>query len=823
MRTRVLVERLLMALLLPIAMLGLAQRPGLLQLDAAIHDRMLLLAAHAPAPEIVVIAIDERSLGALGRWPWSRETHARLLERLAADAPRAVLLDLFLTEPSADLHEDERLAQAMEKLPVYLPLLHANPMANVDGDWPGFLPPLPVFAERARGVGHAGLAPDTDGVARTLYLREGFAGHQQPYVGALMTGHVPEGGPARASTGTWLREYPLRLIFAGPRGSYRTVPYVSVLRGEVPGELLRDRLLLVGATAPGLGDQLLTPNAVFRGVLPGVEVHANAIDNLLHGRNVGVLPRLGYVAWTVVPLWIALWLLVRMGRHALPIAFGLAAACLLASALAMLARQWWLPPAAPILGLIILYLLWSWRRLESQFAYLRERAQALDALPAGAFEVLPARGAPPADPMARPQRALNRAIARVQRMQKLMDEAMHTMPVAMLICDEEGRIGSSNAAAVRLLGGDVLTPSREGGNTALRGLSLPALVAPLAVAPSPAHRAGEGEDGRHWSERLAGEYQTPGARVFRLEAAPFGASVAQERGWVIVLPELTAEREAQRQRDEWRRFLSHDLRSPQVTILSLLSMHGAKAGAEAGESEQTQALLRAIRREAERTLALAEGFMDYTEAESDDYRFAETHLGAVLLDARDQVWPYAQANGVRIEARLDDGDETMVHADGSLLTRAVVNLLNNAIRHSRRGGSVSLRMDLAPGPGGRPTDAVRIAVGDEGSGMSPSQLQALLTAPRGQRLAMQRDDRAAASMPGSNPAPSPAPAARGMGLGFSVVRAVVQRHGGRIEAESTLGAGTTFWLTLPLRHEPDPDGAGAAGGSTAGLGRTSRP
>jgi len=792
MRTRLVIERLLMALLLPMAMLVLSHRPFVMQLHDAIQARMLRLASHAPAADILIIAIDERSLRELGRWPWPRQTHARLLEQLAPHAPRAVLLDLFLTEPSIDPRDDERLALAMGKLPVYLPLLHAGVLAPMSGNWPGFLPPLAMFAERARGIGHAGLTPDIDGVARTLYLREGYPGHLQPYVGALMADSVPSRVPAAAPPGTWLQEDPLRLLFAGPRGSYRTVPYVSVLRGEVPGDLLRGKLLLVGATAPGLGDQTLTPNASVRGVLPGVEVHANAIDDLLHGRNVRVLPPPAYAAWTVVPLWIALWLLIRMARHALPVAFGLATACLLLSLAAMLARHWWLPPAAPILGLAILYLLWIWRRLESQFAYLRERAQALDMLPAGAFEMPPALAPAAADSAQRPKQALDRAIARVQRMQKLMDEAMHTMPVAMLICDEEGRIVSSNAAAFCLLGAGAL-PSRDGEAAALRGLLLPELLAPLGVAAAGDAAAGDSMAAAarhlHWTERLHGEYQTREARVFRLEAAPFGAAAPEDRGWVVALPELTAEREAQRQRDEWRRFLSHDLRSPQVTILSLLSMHGAGTDAASPSPD----LLRAIRREAERTLTLAEDFMDYTEAESNDYRFAPTHLGTVLLDARDQVWPYAQANGVRVEARLNEADETTVPADGSLLTRAIVNLLNNAIRHSRRDSCVSLGMEAMPDPQHPTGGTVRITVGDEGLGMTASQLQALLTTPRGRRLAMADEDRTIATH-------AAVPAARGMGLGFSVVRAVVQQHGGRIEAQSAPGAGTTFWITLPLRR-----------------------
>ncbi|MES2246200.1 MAG: CHASE2 domain-containing protein [Pseudomonadota bacterium] len=780
---RLVLERLLMALLLPLAMLGLAHRPGLLQLDAYIHDRLLILASHRASPDILIIAIDEHSLRELGRWPWSRETHARLLERLAPAAPRAVLLDLFLTEPSADPREDARLAQAMGLLPVYLPLLHASPLAFTSHEWPGFLPPLPDFAAQARGVGHAGLAPDSDGVARTLYLLEGYPNQLQPYVGALMAQRVPQAvADPEATPVDWLRQSPLRLLFAGPRGSYRTVPYVSVLRGEVPVELLRDKLLLVGATAPGLGDQTLTPNAGIRGVLPGVEVHANAIDNLMHGRNVSVSPPLWHAAWTVVPLWIALWLLLRRGRHALPIAVGLASTCLLISGIAMLACHHWLPPAAPMLGLAILYLLWSWRRLESQFIYLRKRAQVLDALPGGTFEVVPARAPEPADPAEHPKQALDRAIARLRRMQQLMDKALQAMPVAMLICDEEGRIGSGNAAAFRLLGGGAM-PSHGDDPTpaALRGVRLPELIAPLAVLP--ANGAPARTDADHWTDRLHGEYVTPDARVFRPEAAAFSGDAPEDRGWVVMLPELTAEREAQRQRDEWRQFLSHDLRSPQVTILSILAMN------EAGDPSMRTA----IRREAERTLAMAEGFMDFALAESDDYRFADTHVGAVLLDARDQVWHYAQAHGVRVEARVDDAaGDTLLHADGALLTRAIVNLLNNAIRHSPSGRSVELRMDLAPGAAASDAARVRISVGDQGTGMTPEQLDALLHAPRGRRTPSTADT-AAGDTKGTG--------TRRMGLGFSVVRAVVQKHHGTLGAQSTPGVGTTVWLLLPLPSE----------------------
>jgi CHASE2 domain-containing sensor protein/nitrogen-specific signal transduction histidine kinase len=773
-----------MALLLPAAMLWLAHQPGLVQkLDAAIYNQALELAAPQPAPDILIVAIDEFSLRELGRWPWPRTLHAQLLERLAPLAPRAVFLDMFLTEPSAAAQEDERLARAMRALPVYLPLLSEPPARLAPGlalpgsasalpEHPGgFLPPLSLFAEQARGVGHADMARDIDGAARKLYLREGPLGQTQPYVGLLLAGQTPPPGDATdslaANADGWIHAAPYRPLFPSLHGPYRTVSYVNLLRGEVQDELLRGKTVLVGATAPGLGDRVVVPSP--SGIaMAGVEVHANAVDSLMHGREVRPLAPFAYGAWVVLPIWLALWLLARTTRHALLVTMGLAVLSLVACTMAMLLGHWWLPPAALILGLLALYLLWSWRRLESQFSYLRRRAQALDALPTGAFELPLALGGRSADPATRPRQALDRAIERIGRLQTLMDEALQAMPVAVLICDESGCIRSSNAAARRLLDEIVRDhPQARAGTPS--GIPLPSLLEglqnnPRATAPD--------TGGPHWSDRLRQEYRTPGGRVFQLEAEAFGAVESGDRGWIIVLPELTVEREAQRQREEWRRFLSHDLRSPQVTILSLLSAHDPHGDVEP--------LVRGVRREAERTLALAEGFMDFAQASSDEYRMEDTHLGTVMLDARDQVWPHARACQVQIEARISDADDLMVRGDGMLLTRAVVNLLDNAIRHSAPGGRITLCLAQATDEG-----TALIAVGDEGDGMREDQLRDHLQGTDARRP----EPGTAAYRPS---------AARGMGLGLAVVREVVRRHGGHIEVASAPGAGASFWLSLPL-------------------------
>src|SRR5690606_17940929 len=122
-------------------------------------------------------------------------------------------------------------------------------------------------------------------------------------------------------------------------------------------------------------------------------------------------------------------------------------------------------------------------------------------------------------------------------------------------------------------------------------------------------------------------------------------------------------------------------------------------------------LAAAVRREVERTLALAEGFMDLGQAEAGDFTQGEVLVEAAAGDAADQVWAYAESRGVRIEVRAPAGTETSVRGNAGLLVRAVVNLLNNAIRHSAAGSAVRLCIGVNGGE-------VLLMVSDAGEGMS---------------------------------------------------------------------------------------------------------
>lgn len=279
-----------------------------------------------------------------------------------------------------------------------------------------------------------------------------------------------------------------------------------------------------------------------------------------------------------------------------------------------------------------------------------------------------------------------------------------------------------------------------------------------------------------WASATKAEFTTQEGKVFRLRAAALGTADETARGWIVVLPDVTAERRAQREREEWFGFLSHDLRGPQVTILSLLGLY-----ADGAPGYDIARVTHGIEVEANRTVELAGDFMDMVEAESGVYKFRRAYAGAIILDAVDNTWAAADARGITLLPSLGSSDCTLA-ADNALLTRALVNLLRNAIRYSPRGSTIRicLETDL---DSALPRGEAVISVQDEGQGMTPAQVAQVLHTGERRRSSTGASRR--------NPE-------QGWGIGMAIVHAVVARHGGWVDVLSAPDAGATFLIGLPL-------------------------
>jgi signal transduction histidine kinase/CHASE2 domain-containing sensor protein len=303
------------------------------ELDLAARDQLLRSRGKiAPPPEIAIIAIDEASIARLGRFSWSRALMARGLERISAAQPKAIALDVLYSEPAIP-SDDQALATAIARAGN---VIVASQLTKTTGDngesrvvW---LRPLPEIENAAAGVGHVNVVPGHDGIVRTLLLRQTDDGGEALWTMAAETIRMADrekGAELRESPGAAqigahrvpiysdgdeiilgaqnegahferLRPARLHLDYVGPAGSFtgQTYSFSDLLEGKVGRDKLKDKYVLIGATAAALGDRLATPFTYTESdpglradeLTPGVEILANSLSTILRGRFYRELP-----------------------------------------------------------------------------------------------------------------------------------------------------------------------------------------------------------------------------------------------------------------------------------------------------------------------------------------------------------------------------------------------------------------------------------------------------------------------------------------------------------------------------------------------------
>lgn len=379
----------LLALGLPV-LVGLISLTGVVSRGDTVFYDLSLRTLERPAPQdIVIVAIDEPSLQALGQWPWSRRVHAELLDRLSQAGVRAVGWDIAFTEPEhTDPKADSLLAAAIARNgKVVLPVA---PEQAALGEPLRESHPLVALEQAAARLGHVDVELDTDGVAREIFLRAGLGYARWPNISLAMLdiadpdawktlpGQRPPQGSANASH-AWVRDYALRPTFIGPPGQVPRLPYVDVLRQDALLRSLQGKFVLIGMTAQGLSSPLMTPMTRARQPMLGVEFHANVLDSLRSHSWIQPLSALWQIGLLSLLAALPVLLFARLSpRGALVCTAGLLLGIGLLS-LSLLHLGWWFAPAANLLGVAISYPLWSWRRLERAGNELRqqhERARA---------------------------------------------------------------------------------------------------------------------------------------------------------------------------------------------------------------------------------------------------------------------------------------------------------------------------------------------------------------------------------------------------------------------------------------------------------------
>ncbi len=242
-------------LVLGLQALGAFAAPERLLLDA----RFTLRGDDGLPTGIVIVALDADSIARLPRFPFSRTIYARLIDRLHAAGAKAIAFDIAFDRPS-DRAADAALSSAARRAGDVI-------FGSAEIDTAGRTPSSPVVGADAR-IG-ATLEPvDPDGRVRRIP----FAINRLPTLAVRIAQAVGHSLPPRSAFGS----RGALIDYRGPAGSIRSVSFYRALANE-DVQPLRGAVALIGATAPVLQDVHATPF----GILPGVEIQANAADTVL--------------------------------------------------------------------------------------------------------------------------------------------------------------------------------------------------------------------------------------------------------------------------------------------------------------------------------------------------------------------------------------------------------------------------------------------------------------------------------------------------------------------------------------------------------------
>lgn len=235
-----------------------------------------LFLGRKPSSEIVVIAIDDVSINKLGRWPWKRTLFVDLLDKIG-NVAKVIGVDVAFPEQSLKI-DDQLLSTAFQKAPVVLPIEALRiENKNLGYQINSLQKPLEIFSTVTQ-QGVVNVLPDSDGVVRRvpfkLFSETGDT--QTTFSERIVTLFTNE----RLESSMPLNNNSLIINYVGKPGSFPRYSFKDVIEGTVPKEIFKNKIVLVGATAFDLHDTHISP--VSSGVvMPGVEVHANAIDTIL--------------------------------------------------------------------------------------------------------------------------------------------------------------------------------------------------------------------------------------------------------------------------------------------------------------------------------------------------------------------------------------------------------------------------------------------------------------------------------------------------------------------------------------------------------------
>ena len=226
---------------------------------------------------IAIIAIDDKSIQEIGRWPWERGNFTELLTHLAG--AEVIAFDVAFFEPSNN-EADNRLAEAVAEAGNVIMPVEYTTFEREKGRIAvkKAIKPIPQIREAAAALGYINVVTDDDGITRAVNTN--IEGEYDHFAHAVLEQYIHK--PAE-------RETRFLVNFIDRPGAYDRYGFVDVLQGKYDNGEFKDKIVLIGATAPNLHDNYFVPTSYGK-AMPGVEIHATVVQQLLTGKRVRHAP-----------------------------------------------------------------------------------------------------------------------------------------------------------------------------------------------------------------------------------------------------------------------------------------------------------------------------------------------------------------------------------------------------------------------------------------------------------------------------------------------------------------------------------------------------
>ena len=694
------------------------------------YDRVNTLKSKAPSNQIIIVTIDDRSIAELG-WPINRQVYGSFLKNLAdtGNYPKAIGFDVLFIDPTA---ADKPFGDQLARHKVVLPAeIRFNPETGlVEANAP------PAYLSSAASqIAQINVTFDKDGVIRGATMTEAGV----PHLALALSGQLPVSSSFEK---TPYRRFTLR----NPEAGFPTISLSDVIQPGYPLSIFKDKYVLIGATAPSLGDHF---PSIYSGQqktgTPGVWFQASLLEDLLEHHLIMMATKTSIFAISALALVaVLLGILMLSPTAEMFVTLAVIALAVASSFVALTECDYWFDPMPVMVVIIVTKLTWAWRRMRMIASFIVSRTRDLQRM----------------DIYSQKSRRFSFTQDAILEYSDILDSAIHTarnrienfgkiiskLPEAMLVLNQANDILLVNDR-FREQFYDKVLPSFNRFDDLLASwqVSSQAMEHALTAQGNDKYlliRDARQTDKRYFLQRV--DYMLDDAT----------------RLYLLLFVDVTELLTYQQQRDRTLQLLSHDMRTPVASITTIarsLKQLGHDDGAGTDASSR-------IGFHVKRLLSMMDDFILSIRADENQYKLQATLLDNLLDGAIHQVSDLAKDKAMDIVVNHGD-DPLFVLIDNRLMERAVINLLVNAIRYGKAGTAIEINITVAP-----QADLEKRVV-------------CLVQNQIGGPLA--DDER-------------PTDIERGFGLGLTFVDQVIRRHQGTIARHFDTDANQQAWVKFDL-------------------------